>query len=58
MEDTAIIYFSQDQGLSLENLSLQGGGKSSATTIILSTTSFCIKIGNKEACSLLCWVRL
>lgn len=27
MKDTALIYFSRDQGLSLENLSPGGGGK-------------------------------
>lgn len=58
MKDTAVIYFSQDQGLSLENLSLEGDGKSPATTITVGTISFCLKIGKKAACSLLCWVRL
>ena len=58
MKDTAIVCFSQDQTLSLENLSLERGGKPLAATIAVGTISFISKTGNKEACSLLCWVRL
>lgn len=58
MKDTAIIYFSQGWSLSLGNLSLEGGGNSLATTITVPTIYFYIQIGNKEAYSLLCWVRL
>lgn len=53
MKDTAIVCFSQDQSLSLENLSLERGGKPiEATTAVGKTAK------HKEVCSLLCWVRL